>query len=73
MTKKMTDKETIQEAVIAQDSMRTKRLYLYENQIKDISALSGLKNLENLYLSSNQFTDISALRKLIDNDCKIHI
>ena len=35
-------------------------------QITDISALSGLINLENLYLHNTQITDISALSGLIN-------
>ena len=64
MTKKMTDKEKIQKAVMAQESMRTNRLDLYNNKITDISALSGLANLEVLYLDYNQIADISVLSGL---------
>ena len=39
-------------------------LYLWDNQIRDISALSNLPNLKYLNLGSNQITDISALSNL---------
>ena len=39
-------------------------LYLFSNQISDISALSGLNNLKHLFLYSNQISDISALSGL---------
>lgn len=39
-------------------------LIIDNNQISDISGLSGLMNLENLYLSYNQISDISALSRL---------
>jgi Leucine-rich repeat (LRR) protein len=39
-------------------------LYLYDNQISDISALAGLTNLKELYLYNNQISDISALAEL---------
>ncbi|MEG4068485.1 leucine-rich repeat domain-containing protein, partial [Microcoleus sp. Pol11C2] len=39
-------------------------LYLYNNQITDISFLGSLTNLTTLELYSNQITDISALRSL---------
>jgi Leucine-rich repeat (LRR) protein len=37
---------------------------LYENQISDISPLSGLSNLTELSLDNNQISDISALSSL---------
>jgi internalin A len=40
------------------------KLYLEENQISDLSALSGLTNLTYLDLSNNQLSDISALSGL---------
>jgi Leucine-rich repeat (LRR) protein len=39
-------------------------LELYNNQIRDISQLSGLTNLESLQLYSNQISDISPLSRL---------
>ncbi|MBN2181851.1 MAG: leucine-rich repeat domain-containing protein [Sedimentisphaerales bacterium] len=39
-------------------------LYFRENQIRDISQLSGLKNLRELILSQNQLSDISPLSGL---------
>ena len=44
------------------------RLWLYENKIVDISALSGLTNLNSLALGSNNVVDISALSGLADLD-----
>ena len=43
---------------------RHQYLYLYNNQISDISALSVLRNLIGLSLSGNQISDISALSGL---------
>jgi transglutaminase-like putative cysteine protease len=39
-------------------------LYLYNNQITDVSPLSGLINLKTLYLGRNQITDVSPLSGL---------
>ena len=39
-------------------------MYLYQNQITDISSFSGLTKLSILYLSYNQITDISSLAGL---------
>ena len=39
-------------------------LYLFENQINDISKVSGLTNLTSLYLSHNQISDISSISGL---------
>ncbi|WP_235006997.1 leucine-rich repeat domain-containing protein, partial [Listeria monocytogenes] len=39
-------------------------LYLSDNQISDISSLSGLTSLTSLYLSDNQISDISSLSGL---------
>ena len=39
-------------------------LCLYDNQISDISAISGLTNLDALWLNSNQISDISAVAGL---------
>ena len=36
-------------------------LWLYNNSISDISALSGLTNLERLYLYNNSVSDLSPL------------
>ena len=40
------------------------RLYLEDNQLTDISPLSGLANLSRLHLNDNQLADISPLSKL---------
>jgi len=48
------------------DMVNLTELYLSENQITDISALSELANLEELYLESNQISDISILAGLIN-------
>ena len=39
-------------------------LELYDNQVSDISALSGLINLSWLWLNYNQISDVSALANL---------
>ena len=39
-------------------------LYLWDNQLSDIRALSGLINLKDLRLHDNQLSDISALSGL---------
>ena len=39
-------------------------LGLFDNQISDISAISGLTNLQMLYLGNNQISDISAVSGL---------
>ena len=38
-------------------------LYLYDNDMTDISALSSLTNLTHLNLSNNQITDVSSLKR----------
>ena len=40
------------------------RLYLHDNEIRDISALTGLTALERLYLHDNEIRDISPLTGL---------
>ena len=39
-------------------------LFIYDNQISDISHLANLTKLKYLYLSNNQIKDISALHGL---------
>ena len=39
-------------------------LYLSNDQISDLSSLTGLTNLERLYLSNNQISDLSPLTEL---------
>jgi hypothetical protein len=43
---------------------RLTKLYLYDNQIRDISPLANLTSLRELYLSVNQIDDISPLTSL---------
>lgn len=43
-----------------------KSLYLENKQIKDISALKGLKGLRTLVLKYNNISDVSSLKELLD-------
>ena len=48
----------------AQHLINLQRLYLYNNQIIDITPLTGLSNLQGLYLYNNLISDISPLSSL---------
>ncbi len=56
----VTDKEMIEIGKL----VNLTRLYLYNNQITDISPVANLTKLEDLYLGANEISDISALTNL---------
>jgi hypothetical protein len=47
-------------------AMNLRTLLLYDNQVSDISPLSGLTKLSHLYAENNGISDISALVNLMD-------
>ena len=46
------------------DLEKVTKLVLFQNQLTDVSALRGLKQLEGLNLNDNQLADVSALAEL---------